>query len=131
MPPTPTTTRLRQVALVGNPNAGKTTLFNALTGLRAKTANFPGTTVTRKTAELERPGGHIQLIDLPGLYSLQPTTPEEVVAHEVIAKGLDGRALDAVVLVLDATNLERNLFLASQVLEHATINHFIADVVIE
>ena len=120
VPPTPTTTRLRQVALVGNPNAGKTTLFNALTGLRAKTANFPGTTVTRKTAELDRPGGPIQLIDLPGLYSLQPTTPEEVVAHEVIAKGLDGQALDAVVLVLDATNLERNLFLASQVLEHAT-----------
>lgn len=115
--PAHSATRPRQVALVGNPNAGKTTLFNALTGLRAKTANFPGTTVSRKTASLNLPGGPVTLLDLPGLYSLQPTTPEERVAQEVIDLGLEGRPLDAVILVVDATNLERNLFLVSQVLE--------------
>lgn len=108
---------LRQVALVGNPNAGKTTLFNALTGLRAKTANFPGTTVSRKTATLDLPGGPVNLLDLPGLYSLQPTTPEERVTQDVVDHGLDGHPLDALILVVDATNLERNLFLVSQVLE--------------
>lgn len=113
-------TRRHLVALVGNPNAGKTTLFNALTGLRAKTANFPGTTVTRKSAPLDLPGHAITLLDLPGLYSLQPTTPEERVAHEVMEQGLAGQPLDAVVLVVDATNLERNLFLVSQVLERNT-----------
>ena len=110
-------TRPPLVALVGNPNAGKTTLFNALTGLRAKTANFPGTTVSRKLATLERADGPVTLLDLPGLYSLQPTTPEERVTQEVIDQGLEGQALDAIVLVVDATNLERNLFLISQVLE--------------
>jgi ferrous iron transport protein B len=109
--------QIRTVALVGNPNAGKTTLFNALTGLRAKTANFPGTTVTRKTATLDLESGPVLLIDLPGLYSLQPTTPEERVAHDVIESGLDTHPLDAVVMVVDATNLERNLFLVSQVME--------------
>lgn len=111
---------VRRVALVGNPNAGKTTLFNALTGLRAKTANFPGTTVTCRTAEVKRPGEIIHLIDLPGLYSLQPTTPEERVAQEVIEKGFGRHALDAVVLVVDSTNLERNLFLVGQMLERST-----------
>lgn len=116
--PVPSTARRRRlVALVGNPNAGKTTLFNALTGLRAKTANFPGTTVARKSAPLDLPGGPITLLDLPGLYSLQPTTPEERIAHDVIDGGLEGQPVEAVVLVMDATNLERNLFLASQLLE--------------
>jgi ferrous iron transport protein B len=103
--------------LVGNPNAGKTTLFNALTGMRSKTANFPGTTVTRKSAFLDLPVGTVELLDLPGLYSLQPTTPEEKVAHEVIEHGVSGTPLAVMVLVVDATNLERNLFLVSQALE--------------
>ena len=117
MPTLKASNQVRRVGLVGNPNAGKTTLFNALTGLRAKTANFPGTTVMRKNGRLDLPGGPIDLLDLPGLYSLQPTTPEEKVAHEVIDQGVDGVPLDALVLVMDATNLERNLFLISQALE--------------
>lgn len=115
-PPAPP--RSATVVLVGNPNAGKTTLFNALTGLRAKTANFPGTTVSRRSAEVEIGSRAVTLIDLPGLYSLQPTTPEERIACEALQGARDGRERpDAVVLVVDATNLERNLFLASQVME--------------
>ena len=115
--PNQSPTRLSRVALVGNPNAGKTTLFNALTGMRSKTANFPGTTVTRKSAFIDLPVGTVELLDLPGLYSLQPTTPEEKVAHEVIEHGVSGTPLEAMILVVDATNLERNLFLVSQTLE--------------
>lgn len=105
------------VALVGNPNTGKTSLFNALTGLRAKTANFAGTTVDvriGKTTLADRP---VELIDLPGLYSLEAATEDERVAVKVL-HGLVGHhgAPDAIVLVLDATNLERSLYLASQVL---------------
>ncbi len=108
---------VRHVALVGNPNAGKTTLFNALTGLRAKTSNFPGTTVERRLGSVELDAGRVTLIDLPGMYALDAVTPEEKVAREVLLGERDpDRRPQAVVLVLDATNLDRNLFLASQVL---------------
>ncbi len=106
------------VALVGNPNSGKTSLFNRLTGLRAHTANFAGTTVEHRRGRLSLVGQTIELIDLPGLYSLEASTPDERVARDVIVG--DGRSQpDALVLVVDATNLERNLFLASQLLESA------------
>jgi ferrous iron transport protein B len=106
------------VALIGNPNAGKTTLFNALTGLRARTANYPGITVDWRKAVVRLEYGATNLIDLPGLYSLDAITPEERVAESVLRGRLDGEAApDVVVLVMDATNLERNLFLAGQVLE--------------
>ncbi len=108
------------VALVGNPNAGKTTLFNALTGLRAKTANFPGTTVEHrvgrtKISGLDRP---VTLLDLPGLYSLEAVTSEEKIARNALL-GRIPRVVkpQAIILLLDATNLERNLFLAGQVIE--------------
>lgn len=107
------------VALVGNPNAGKTTLFNALTGLRAKTANFPGTTIERKVGRAHV-GCHqsVVIVDLPGLYSLDNGSPEEKVASDALHGRLSGHtAPDAALVVVDATNLERNLFLASQVLE--------------
>ncbi len=107
------------VALVGNPNAGKTTLFNALTGLHAKTANFPGTTIERKVGRAQV-GCHqaVTILDLPGLYSLQNGSPEERLASEALKGRLDGQAApDAALIVVDATNLERNLFLAGQVLE--------------
>ena len=108
---------VRHVALVGNPNAGKTTLFNALTGLRAKTSNFPGTTVERRLGSVKLDAGRVTLIDLPGMYALDAVTPEERVAREVLLGERDPeRKPQAVVLVLDATNLDRNLFLASQVL---------------
>jgi ferrous iron transport protein B len=106
------------VALVGNPNAGKTTLFNALTGLHAKTANFPGTTIERRLGRMALGERTVELLDLPGLYSLTAATMEERVAADALLGRAPGSGKPtAVVLLLDATNLERNLFLASQVLE--------------
>lgn len=108
----------RTVALIGNPNAGKTTLFNALTGLRAKTANFPGTTIERRLGRTRLAGRRIELLDLPGLYSLSGTTPEERLARDALLGELPGqRRPDLVLLLVDATQLERNLYLASEVLE--------------
>src|SRR5689334_11656393 len=73
------------VALIGNPNCGKTTLFNALTGLRQKVGNYPGVTVERKEGRASLPGGRtLRLLDLPGLYSLTPHSPDEVIAREVL-----------------------------------------------
>ena len=106
------------LALVGNPNAGKTTLFNALTGLRAKTANFPGTTVEQKIGKVTIGRQEITLVDLPGLYGLESSAPEEKLASDAVRGRLAGQAMpDAVLVVVDATNLERNLFLAGEVLE--------------
>ncbi len=115
----PSGRRTARVVLVGNPNAGKTTLFNALTGHRAKTANFPGTTVSHRVGTLARAGRSVHLVDLPGMYSLTPTTPEERIAADVVLGAEAHRHKpDAAIVVVDATNLERNLFLVSQVLEH-------------
>ena len=105
------------LALVGNPNAGKTTLFNTLTGLRAKTANFPGTTVERKVGRLHLDHKKIVIVDLPGLYSLDSKSPDEKLASDALQGKLGHTAPDAALIVVDATNLERNLFLVSQVLE--------------
>ena len=106
------------ILLIGNPNAGKTALFNALTGLRAKTANFPGTTVDYRVGELSKTSRHVRLIDLPGLYSLDALSPEEEVTERVLRGEVEkiGTA-DVVLQVIDSTHLERNLFLASEVLE--------------
>ncbi len=111
------------VLLVGNPNAGKTSLFNALTGLRAKTANYPGITVVVRVGRLQLSHGPVNLLDLPGLYSLDAMTPEEQVAELALSDQRDGESGSVILLVLDATNLTRNLLLASQVLErgHPTI----------
>ena len=106
-------------ALVGNPNCGKTTLFNALTGLRQKVGNYAGVTVEKKEGRLNLPeGGAALLIDLPGLYSLTPHSPDEVIAREVLM-GLrdDTPAPDLVINVVDASNLDRNLYLTSQLLD--------------
>lgn len=104
------------VALLGNPNAGKTTLFNSLTGLRAKTANFPGTTVDYRLGALTIESKKFSLIDLPGAYSLEATSPEEEVTREYL---LSPNA-DMILVVVDATNLQRNLFLVSQLIELET-----------
>ncbi len=106
------------VALVGPPNSGKSTLFNRLTGLRQKVANFPGVTVEQHTGELAlEGGGEITIIDLPGIYSLSPRSEDEQVAHDVL-KGLrpETPRPDAVLLILDSTNLARHLMLAAPVL---------------
>lgn len=106
------------VVLVGNPNAGKTSLFNKLTGLRAKTSNFPGTTFEHRRASLTLNGQPATLIDLPGLYSLDAVTPDEQVARAALEGTLAGTPRpDALVFVADSTNLERNLFLAGEVIE--------------
>ena len=106
------------VAVIGPPNSGKTTLFNRLTGLRQKVANFPGVTVEQHTGLAELPDGRtIQLIDLPGVYSLQPRSEDEQVAHDVLTgKRTDTPKPEAVLLVLDATNLGRHLMLAAPIL---------------
>jgi len=105
-------------AIVGPPNSGKSTLFNRLTGLRQKVANFPGVTVEQHTGEMTLPDGReILLIDLPGIYSLTPRSEDEQVAHDVL-KGLreDTARPEAVLLILDSTNLGRHLMLAAPVL---------------
>ena len=107
------------VALAGNPNSGKTTIFNALTGLRQKVANYPGVTVEKKTGRTRLPDGRwIDVIDLPGTYSLISRSPDEHVAMEVL-RGLrtDVPAPDVVVVIVDASNLQRNLYLVSQLIE--------------
>lgn len=109
------------IALAGNPNAGKTTLFNSLTGLKQKVANYPGVTVERKQGVWQMPFANADLIDLPGLYSLDATSLDEQIAREVISGEQPGvPKLDAVIAVVDATNLERNLYLVTQLLEFGT-----------
>lgn len=115
-----TESRALTVALAGNPNAGKTTLFNALTGLRQKVANYPGVTVERKEGawQLSPDQPPARLIDLPGLYSLDANSIDEQIARDVLTGRIENLpAPDAVVAVVDATNLERNLYLVTQLLE--------------
>lgn len=108
----------RVVALIGPPNAGKSTLFNRLTGLRQKVANFPGVTVEHHLGRVQLASGReVTAIDLPGIYSLQPRTDDERVTHDVLLGKMDGLPRpDAVLLVLDSTNLARHLVLAAPVL---------------
>lgn len=101
------------IALAGNPNAGKTTIFNALTGLRQHTGNWPGKTVEKKEGEIEHNGIKINIVDLPGTYSLTAYSPEEIIARDYIIE----ERPDVVINVIDATNLERNLYLTVQILE--------------
>src|SRR5579872_232784 len=110
--------RHRTAALVGNPNAGKSALFNALTGARQKIANYPGVTVERKAGRLVLPGGDIvELTDLPGSYSLHPTSPDEEVTRSVIMGEFPGEdAPEVLVVVLDASNLEQHLVFAQEVI---------------
>ncbi len=106
------------IALVGNPNAGKTTLFNALTGLRAKTANFPGTTLECRVGRARLQDKPVSILDLPGLYSIDDSAGEERVARDALLGGVPGVPKPTVaILIVDATNIKRNLFLASQVME--------------
>jgi ferrous iron transport protein B len=106
-----------RVALVGNPNTGKSTLFTALAGVRQRVGNYPGVTVEKKTGHLRHEGRRFELIDLPGTYSLAPRSPDEMVTVDVLLGRRDNAGPPDVVLsIVDASNLERNLFLVSQVL---------------
>ena len=106
-----------RVALIGNPNTGKSTLFNALAGMNVRTGNYPGVTVEQKTAKLLWKAMSVELIDLPGTYSLSPRSADEMVPVNVLT-GCDGAvAPDVVVCICNAAALERNLFLFTQVKE--------------
>ena len=105
--------REMRIALAGNPNCGKTTLFNALTGSNQYVGNWPGVTVEKKEGKAEIHGKAVTIVDLPGIYSLSPYSMEEIVARDFII----GEAPDAIINIVDATNLERNLYLTIQLLE--------------
>ncbi|MES1261504.1 MAG: ferrous iron transport protein B, partial [Acidobacteriota bacterium] len=112
------TPRMLTVALIGNPNTGKSTLFNALSGFRTLTGNYPGVTVEKKLGETNCGGRTVRLVDLPGTYSLAPRTLDEMVAVNVLlGRQADVGTPDVVVCIVEASNLERNLYLVSQVLD--------------
>lgn len=104
---------MKRFALAGNPNCGKTTLFNSLTGSTAHVGNWPGVTVDKKEGMYKKCAEPISIVDLPGIYSLSPYTPEEVISRNYI---LDEKP-DCVINIVDATNLERNLYLTTQIME--------------
>lgn len=102
-----------KVALIGNPNSGKTTLFNTLTGSTAHVGNWPGVTVEKKSGLYKKMKDQVEIVDLPGIYSLSPYTPEEIVSRNFLLN----EKPDLVINIVDATNLERNLYLTTQVME--------------
>ena len=103
---------MHTLAIIGNPNSGKTTLFNRLTGSNQHVGNWPGVTVDRKTGHINYQGKRTDVVDLPGIYSLSPYTQEEIIAREfVLSDDLDG-----ILNIVDATNLERNLYLTMQLI---------------
>ncbi len=108
----------RTIALVGNPNAGKSALFNALTGARQKIANYPGVTVERKAGRMTFASGEpAELVDLPGSYSFEPSSPDEEVTRDVVMGRQEGqRRPDALIVVVDANNLEQHLVFAQEVI---------------
>jgi ferrous iron transport protein B len=108
-----------KIALVGNPNAGKTTLFNALTGQNQKVGNYTGATVSRKSGTFFTPHGHqFELIDLPGAYSLDPNSPDEKITRDVLVGDQEGeKTPDLILCVLDSCHLERHLYLLLQVID--------------
>ena len=104
---------MKRFALVGNPNSGKTTLFNSLTGSTAHVGNWPGVTVDKKDGVYKKLEEHISIVDLPGIYSLSPYTPEEVISRNYI---LDEKP-ECIINIIDVTNIERNLYLTTQLME--------------
>ncbi|HNO70655.1 MAG TPA: ferrous iron transport protein B [Bacteroidia bacterium] len=106
-----------KVALIGNPNSGKSTLFNLLTGLNQNTANFPGATVDKKTGVAKIKNVQVEFIDLPGAYSLNPTSTDEKIAIEVLKDKNHEDFPDLLIYVADASNLKRSLFLATQIID--------------
>src|SRR5690606_6855946 len=114
---TPTQVSTYSVALIGNPNVGKTTIFNRLTGLRQKVGNYPGVTVDKRRGPMQIQGSQISIIDLPGTYSIYPNTEDEIIVHRVL-NGLDTENKpDFVLAIVDMSNMERGLFLVSQVMD--------------
>ena len=104
---------MKNFVLVGNPNSGKTTLFNTLTGSTAHVGNWPGVTVDKKEGLYKKEKELINIVDLPGIYSLSPYTPEEVISRNYILN----EQVDCIINIVDVTNLERNLYLTTQLME--------------
>lgn len=116
--PTATAKSVVTVALIGNPNTGKSTLFSALAGIHQHIGNYPGVTVEKKTGTMDFAGQRYELVDLPGLYSLAPRSRDEMVAVDLLlGRQKDYPAVDAIICIVNAANLARNLYLVSQVLE--------------
>jgi ferrous iron transport protein B len=111
-------TRAYNIALVGNPNSGKSSLFNALTGLNQKVGNFPGVTVDKKTGKSRIADGlEANIIDLPGTYSLYPKSADEQVTYEVLLNSDNANRPDLVIVIADASNLKRNLLFCTQIMD--------------
>ena len=107
-----------KIALAGNPNSGKTTLFNALTGLKQKVGNYPGITVEKKVGKAKFPNElDAEIIDLPGTYSLFPKSMDEKVAQQILCNDEEVDYPDVTVIIADATNLRRSIFLLTQVID--------------
>ena len=105
------------IVLAGNPNSGKTTLFNALTGLKQKVGNYPGITVEKKVADVDIVGHNVRIIDVPGIYSLYSKSIDEKVAQSIICDKFQDDYADVVVVVADASNLRRSIFLLTQIID--------------
>ena len=109
---------IQKIALLGNPNSGKTTLFNRLTGLNQKVGNYPGITVEKRSGKVHLTNGKtIELIDLPGSYSLVSKSADEQVVQTILLDKNNPSHPDALLIVVDASNLQRNLFYATQLID--------------
>ena len=106
-----------RIAIIGNPNVGKSTIFNYLTGLNQKISNYPGVTVDKKTGVLQIQGENFEILDLPGTYSLFPNSEDEIIAHRVLNNPELEKRPDYVLMVIDSTQLSRGLFLATQLID--------------
>src|SRR5690606_31790375 len=113
-----TSTRRSKIVLVGNPNSGKSSLFNFLTGLNQKIGNFPGVTVDKRAGFTALPDGTTaEVVDLPGIYSIYPRSLDERIVAEVLLDHHSPDSPDQVVIIVDGTNLKRGLLLATQVID--------------
>lgn len=115
--PTPSLVKSPKVAIIGNPNVGKSTIFNQLTGLSQKIGNYPGVTVDKKTGWMNYHGSSYEIIDLPGTYSLYPNSEDEIIAHRVLNELSDEERPEFVLMIIDSCQLSRGLFLATQLID--------------